>query len=88
MYKYLYRKNYQLSGLHEKLVEFGRVALVEEGLGRVLMQNRDRVVDLKKSFLKFVYKNPSISIVQLKLLNEWSVFGVDTKIVHHNKFIG
>ena len=38
--------SHQLSGLHEELVELVRVALVQEGLGRVLEQNGDRVADL------------------------------------------
>ena len=40
--------SHQLRGLHEELVELVRVALVEEGLGSVLVQNGDRVVDLQE----------------------------------------
>jgi hypothetical protein len=41
---------YQLGGLHKELVQLSRVALVQEGLGRVLMEYGDRIVDLPKHY--------------------------------------
>ena len=42
----------ELSGLHEELIQFARVALVQERLGRVLVQDGDWIFDLKKKVLK------------------------------------